>query len=51
MSDTTANPTGPSPGTGQSAVPSLRRRARPAESVIKGVLVASAALSVAVTSG
>ena len=51
MSDTTANPAGPSDLTGRSAAPDLRGRTRPGESVIKAVLVMSAGLSVLITAG
>ena len=51
MSSITSTGAGPSSGTGLPAVPDLSRRARPGEAFIKGVLMASAYLSVAVTVG
>ena len=51
MSDTIRGEAGPSTRTGLPAVPHLRRRARPLESVIRTVLMLSALLSVAVTIG
>ncbi|MFC6286394.1 phosphate ABC transporter permease subunit PstC [Nocardioides sp. GCM10027113] len=52
MSSNSYTETGPSPRTGLSGAPAnLRRRRRPAESVIKAVLFVSAFLSVAITFG
>ncbi len=51
MSSITSTGAGPSSGTGLPAVPDLGHRARPGEAFIKGVLMASAYLSVAVTVG
>jgi phosphate transport system permease protein len=51
MSNHTQHPAGPSARTGLSAVPDLSRKARPAETVIRGILMLSAFLSVAITVG
>lgn len=51
MSTRTSSPTGPSSGTGLSGAPSLERRTRPGEAVIKAVLMVSALVSVAITVG
>ena len=51
MSSITSTGAGPSSGAGLPAVPDLGHRARPGEAFIKGVLMASAYLSVAVTVG
>ena len=51
MSNHTQHPTGPSARTGLSAVPDLSRKPRPAETVIRGILMLSAFLSVAITVG
>jgi phosphate transport system permease protein len=42
---------GPSPGAGLPGAPNLRRRARPGETVIRGILMGSALVSVAITVG
>lgn len=50
--NTTVSSSGPLPGAGlTSPVPSLARRSRPGESVIKAVLFSSAVLSIAITIG
>ena len=51
MSNHTQHPAGPSARTGLSAVPDLSRKPRPAETVIRGILMLSAFLSVAITVG
>lgn len=51
MISITSTGAGPSSGTGLPAVPDLSHRPRPGEALIKGVLMASAYLSVAVTVG
>ena len=51
MSNHTQHPAGPSARMGLSAVPDLSRRARPGETVIRGILMLSAFLSVAITIG
>ena len=51
MSQHTPHPAGPSARMGLSAVPDLSRRARPGETVIRGILMLSAFLSVAITVG
>lgn len=51
MSASSVSPVGPSSSTGLPAAPFLGAKARPAEAVIKAVLVTSAFLSVAITFG
>lgn len=51
MSSITRSGAGPSPSAGLHQSPSLGRRPRPAEAVIKAVLMASAFISVAITVG
>jgi phosphate ABC transporter permease protein PstC len=51
MSNHTQHPAGPSARTGLSVVPDLSRKPRPAETVIRGILMLSAFLSVAITVG
>jgi len=51
MSSITSTGAGPSSGAGLPGAPDLSRRARPGETVIHGVLMASAFVSVAVTVG
>jgi len=51
MNASTVSPAGPSQPTGLPAVPFLGAKARPAEAVIKTVLITSAFLSVAITFG
>ena len=51
MSSIVSTGAGPSRGAGLPGAPNLRRRARPGETLIRGVLMASALLSVAVTVG
>src|SRR5919112_6812280 len=51
MSTTSSTGAGPLPGAGLPGAPDLRRRSRPAETVIRGILMGSAFLSVAVTVG
>jgi phosphate transport system permease protein len=51
MSSIASTGAGPSPGAGLPGAPNLSRRARPGETVIRGILMTSALLSVAVTVG
>ncbi len=51
MSNHTQHPAGPSARTGLSVVPDLSRKPRPVETVIRGILMLSAFLSVAITVG
>jgi len=51
MTQHTRHPAGPSARMGLSAVPDLSRKARPVETVIRGILMLSALLSVAITVG
>lgn len=51
MSSIASTGAGPSRGTGLPGAPNLSRRARPAETVIRGTLMGSAMLSVAITVG
>jgi phosphate ABC transporter permease protein PstC len=51
MSNHTQRSTGPSARTGLSVVPDLTRKPRPGETVIRGILMLSAFLSVAITVG
>ena len=51
MSNHTRHPAGPSARTGLSVVPDLSRKPRPVETVIRGILMLSAFLSVAITVG
>jgi phosphate ABC transporter permease protein PstC len=51
MSNHTRHSTGPSARTGLSVVPDLTRKPRPGETVIRGILMLSAFLSVAITVG
>ena len=51
MSNHTQHPAGPSARTGLSVVPDLSRKPRPGETVIRGILMLSAFLSVAITVG
>lgn len=51
MSSISSTGAGPSFGTGLPAAPNLRKKSRPAETVIRAVLMVSALLSVAITVG
>ncbi|WP_193614737.1 phosphate ABC transporter permease subunit PstC [Nocardioides lijunqiniae] len=51
MSTISSAGAGPSSGTGLPAAPNLRKKSRPGEAVIRGILMASALLSVAITVG
>ena len=51
MTDASVSMAGPPPGAGLPVAPNLRAKSRPGETVIRGVLVVSAFVSVAVTVG